>query len=87
MKKLLVVLMLVAFAATPALATDSMTFEAKNGNVTFDHKGHSGQFECKTCHEGTPGKFDLDKNKAHDMCKSCHKEKGVDTKCGTCHKK
>ncbi|ALC17811.1 putative periplasmic triheme cytochrome c [Desulfuromonas soudanensis] len=89
MKKLLVVLMLVAFAATPALAADTVVLKAKNGDVTFNHKVHSESMECKTCHgEGTPGKIELDKDSAHALCKDCHKTKGAGpTKCGDCHKK
>jgi len=89
MKKLLVAAMLVAFAASTAMAADMVTLEAKNGNVTFNHKKHSESMECKVCHgEGTPGKIELDKDKAHGLCKACHADKGMGpTKCGDCHKK
>jgi hypothetical protein len=41
------------------------------------------------CHgEGTPAKIELDKDKAHALCKECHTTKGAGpTKCGDCHKK
>jgi nitrate/TMAO reductase-like tetraheme cytochrome c subunit len=89
MKKLLVAAMLVAFAASTAMAADTVTLEAKNGNVTFNHKKHSESMECKICHgEGTPGKLELDKDKAHALCKDCHTTKAAGpTKCGDCHKK
>jgi type 1 fimbria pilin len=89
MKKLLVAAMLVAFAASTAMAADTVTLEAKNGNVTFNHKKHSESMECKICHgEGTPGKIELDKDKAHALCKTCHADKAMGpTKCGDCHKK
>ena len=89
MKKLLVAAMLVAFAASTAMAVDTVTLQAKNGNVTFNHKKHSESMECKVCHgEGRPAKFDLDKDKAHALCKDCHTSKGAGpTKCGDCHKK
>ena len=87
MKKLLVAVMLVAFAATTALAVDTIVLPAKNGNVTFNHKMHSEKFACKTCHKGTPGKFEINMAVAHKLCKGCHKEKGVPTTCSTCHKK
>jgi len=89
MKKLLVAAMLVAFAASTAMAADTVTLEAKNGNVTFNHKKHSESMECKVCHgEGTPGKIELDKDKAHALCKDCHTTKAAGpTKCGDCHKK
>jgi len=89
MKKLFVAGLLVLFAAVPALATDTVVLPAKNGDVTFNHKAHSETMACKTCHgEGTPAKIELDKNKAHDLCKGCHKDKGAGpTKCGDCHKR
>jgi type 1 fimbria pilin len=89
MKKLLVAAMLVAFAASTAMAADTVTLTAKNGNVTFNHKKHSESMECKICHgEGTPGKLELDKDKAHALCKDCHTTKAAGpTKCGDCHKK
>jgi hypothetical protein len=91
MKKLLVSALMVAFAAGTALAQapeKPATLEAKNGNVTFNHKSHAA-VECKTCHtSGTPGKMDLDKDSAHKLCKGCHESKGAGpTKCGDCHKK
>jgi hypothetical protein len=89
MKKLLIAALLVAFAAVPALAADTVVMSAKNGDVTFNHKVHRESMECKVCHgEGTPGKIELDKNSAHALCKDCHKDKGAGpTKCGDCHKK
>ncbi|MBE0599437.1 MAG: cytochrome C [Desulfuromonadales bacterium] len=91
MKKFLISALLVAFAATPVLAAapDSVTLEAKNGNVTFNHKAHAAAMECAACHgAGTPGKLELDKDTAHKTCTGCHKEKAAGpTKCGECHKK
>lgn len=89
MKKMFVAFLLVLLAVAPALAVDSVVLPAKNGNVTFNHKVHSETIECKICHgEGTPAKIMLDKDKAHGLCKDCHKTKGTGpTKCGDCHKK
>ena len=92
MKKLLIAVLLVAFAAAPALAANApatVTLQAKNGNVTFNHKAHSERTDCKTCHtSGEPGKMELNKDSAHKLCKGCHQEKGAGpTKCGDCHKK
>jgi len=89
MKKLLVVAMLVAFAATTAVAADTVVLKAKNGDVTFNHKAHGEKVGCKSCHgEAAPGKLELDKDKAHALCKDCHTTKGAGpTKCGDCHKK
>jgi hypothetical protein len=88
MKKLIIAVMLVAFACTVAYAVDSVTYDSKKGAVTFDHKGHSDKMGCDACHEGTPAKIEIDKNSAHGAaCKDCHKEKGGPTKCNDCHKK
>ena len=91
MKKLFVLLMLVAFAATAtlAVAADKVVYENKQGNVTFNHKAHSAAGDCKSCHgEGTPAKLTLGKDAAHKLCKECHQAKGAGpTKCGECHKK
>lgn len=90
MKKLFVVLMLAAFAATAtlAVAADSVSYENKQGKVTFNHKMHADKLGCKACHEGTPAKIAIDKEKAHGAaCKDCHKAKSGPTKCGDCHKK
>lgn len=90
MKKLFVMLMLVAFAATAtlAIAADTVTYENKQGNVTFNHKVHGEKMKCDACHQGTPAKIAVDKAAAHGAaCKDCHKEKGGPTKCGDCHKK
>nr|WP_320113897.1 cytochrome c3 family protein [uncultured Desulfuromonas sp.] len=89
MKKLIVAIMLVAFAATAAFAADVVTYECKKGNVTFDHKAHSAKSECKVCHgDAAPAKIAIDKKAAHGAaCKDCHKANGGPTKCGGCHVK
>ncbi len=89
MKKLVIAVMLVAFAAAAVYAADVVTYENKKGNVTFDHKAHADALgSCDACHEGEPAKIAIDKNSAHGAaCKDCHKEKGGPTKCNDCHKK
>ena len=80
---MIVMLASVAYAAMP----DVITYDAKNGAVTFDHNMHK-KLGCKACHEGAPGPIEIDKNSAHGAaCKDCHKEDGGPTKCGGCHKK
>ena len=91
MKKVLSAVLMVVFAASAALAVgpDTVTMNAKNGTVTFDHKKHSAAGDCKVCHgEGTPAKLTLDKAAAHKLCIECHKAKTAGpAKCGECHKK
>lgn len=90
MKNLVIAAMLVAFASSAALAADTVVLEAKNGNISFNHKAHGDSLkDCKICHgDGTPGKLELDKDKGHALCKDCHTKGGQGpTKCGDCHKK
>lgn len=94
MKKLFVSLLLVAFAATTALASDVVIYakDCTKGSVTFDHKAHAEYADgCANaaCHgEGTPTKIIVDKKTAHGkMCKLCHKQVGGPVKCAECHKK
>lgn len=99
MKKLVVVLMLVAFAATVAYAADSVTYPAvkkKGEAVTFNHKAHQAKLDCAACHEGEPAKIAVEgtgKKNAHALCLDCHKakkkegNKAAPTGCGGCHKK
>ena len=90
MKNLVIAAILVAFATSAALAADTVVIEAKNGNITFNHKAHQDNLkDCKICHgDAKPGKIELDKEKAHALCKDCHTKNGKGTtKCGECHKK
>ncbi len=89
MKRILAGVLMVAFAATTAVAADTVVMKAKNGDVTFNHKAHSASGDCKACHgEGTPGKLTLGKDAAHKLCKGCHEaKKQGPMKCGECHKK
>lgn len=97
MKKLIVALMLVAFAASTALAADVVTYGegCKKGPVTFNHAMHGTKVadSCANaaCHgAAAPAKIAVDKATAHkDLCKSCHKAVGgnAPTNCDGCHKK
>ncbi|RNC70666.1 MAG: cytochrome C [Desulfuromonadales bacterium] len=90
MKKLIAVAAFTLLAAGAALAADTMSLPAKNGNVEFNHKKHQQLVgDCKACHEKGPGKIEgFGKDWAHKNCKGCHEQKGAGpTKCGECHKK
>jgi len=66
-----------------------VVYEASNGPVTFDHQVHADSLACGSCHPTDPPvKIAIDKDKAHQMCKGCHQEKGAGpTQCNGCHKK
>ena len=88
MKKLVIMMMLLAFVGV-AVAADVVTYENKKGTVTFNHKAHQDKLgDCAKCHEGEPAKIAIDKAAAHGAaCKDCHKEMGGPTKCNECHMK
>ncbi len=71
------------------VAAETVTLEAKNGNVTFSHREHGQMFGCDACHTGeTPTLLELDMNSAHKLCRGCHEDQGAGpTKCADCHKK
>jgi hypothetical protein len=83
--------MVLGFGVAGAVAAgpETVVYEAKNGNVTFDHKAHGERLgDCAKCHEGTPAKIAIDKDAAHGAaCKDCHASSTGPTKCGDCHKK
>jgi predicted small lipoprotein YifL len=79
-------------AAKPAAAPappKTVTYQASQGQVTFDHQAHASNLACDSCHSTDPPiKVELGKDKAHQMCKGCHQEKGAGpTQCNGCHKK
>jgi predicted CXXCH cytochrome family protein len=79
-----------AFAADAGPA--SITFETKNGKVTFPHKAHqdAAKGDCKGCHADEKGGkiAGWSKDAAHGLCKKCHEtQKKGPTKCADCHKK
>lgn len=94
MNKILVAVV-AAFALAGTAFADagpaSLTFDTKNGKVTFPHKAHQDKLkDCKTCHATDKGgKIDgWSKDKAHGLCKKCHEtEKKGPTKCAECHVK
>ena len=88
----LIVAVVAAFALVgTAVAADTMTFDTKNGKVTFAHKAHQDKLkDCKVCHESDKGGkiAGWSKDKAHGLCKKCHEEKKAGpTKCAECHVK
>jgi hypothetical protein len=77
-----------ALVSTAAAATtpETITFEAtRAGNVVFPHKLHAAR-GCKACHPAAPAKLNLDKEKAHALCKGCHESQSKGpVKCDGCH--
>jgi len=77
-----------AAEAVAPVAPTVVVYEARNGNVTFDHAVHAKAAECAACHTAMPpAKIELDKDSAHQLCTGCHKELGVPSACTDCHKK
>ena len=90
MKRIILAAALVMFSTAVAMAADTMTLPAKNGDITFHHKMHQDMLkDCKICHEKGPGKIEgFGKDFAHKTCKGCHVDKGTGpVKCSDCHKK
>ena len=59
MKKVIAAVALVILGAGAAFAADTMTFPAKMGDVTFNHKAHQEKLkDCKICHEKGPGNIE-----------------------------
>lgn len=88
MKKLFVAITLVLSATMGYAMQDVYTYEAKNGNVTFNHQAHGEVLECSKCHIDGVGKIVFDKNDAHgSTCKGCHKIESGPVSCKDCHVK
>jgi hypothetical protein len=65
-----------------------VVYEAKNGNVTFDHAGHAEALECAKCHaEDPPEAIEITRETAHAAaCKDCHEQmQAGPVKCAECH--
>jgi predicted CXXCH cytochrome family protein len=93
LKKIIATGALLIFCAGTAMAADVITFPAKFGDVTFDHKKHQELLkkDCKACHTKSIGKMEgFGKDAAHKLCIDCHKAKSNGkgpVSCKACHKK
>lgn len=94
MKKLVILMVILSFvgisiAIAAEKGEETYTFENKKGTITFNHRAHQDRLkgDCAKCHQGEPGKFEVNKDFGHKTCKGCHKEMGGPTKCNDCHKK
>lgn len=90
MKKMLVLLAIVALVATTAFVAvadngpASIKMDVKMGAVTLDHAKHQGLTDCATCHHTGD----------YAKCKSCHdvdpkapkSKKAFHDNCKNCHK-
>ncbi|KIH76375.1 hypothetical protein SAMN05660860_01420 [Geoalkalibacter ferrihydriticus] len=83
------VAVIAAAAYAFAAAADVYTYEARNGNVTFEHQAHVDYVggDCAKCHTDGIGPIDVTKDWAHETCTGCHKEMGAPARCNDCHKK
>lgn len=103
MKKMLVLLVVLGVVGTAMYAfavPETVVFEAKNGNVTFEHAKHSGaecvtchhegsnDASCRSCHDGTTASATKSpRGEFHQFCIACHKENGMKGMCNECHVK
>lgn len=64
-----------------------IVYQARNGNVTFDHELHIKVASCNQCHQVMPPqKIVLDQASAHKLCIDCHKEMSAGpATCAGCH--
>ncbi len=77
-------------AAAAAKAPKVVSYEASNGNVTFDHAAHADKMACSKCHPTDPAvAIVINKDIAHTLCKGCHQTSGgnAPTACAGCHVK
>lgn len=67
---------------------DTLVINNTQGNVTLKHAVHGEKYGCAVCHgEGTPAAFELGKERAHKLCKDCHKQNNGPVTCSGCHVK
>lgn len=65
-----------------------VVYEAKNGNVTFNHATHAERIECAKCHQqDPPEKIKITRETAHaEACRGCHEQmQAGPVKCAECH--
>ncbi len=74
---------------TAEAGPETVTLEARNGNVTFNHRAHAAMTECRTCHgEGPPGPVELDRESGHALCLECHRQQQAGPQaCTECHRR
>lgn len=103
MKKLAVLLAvfaIVGIAMYAIAAPKEIVFEAKNGNVTFDHEAHvptgdcvschhtGDMASCRSCHDGAAASSTkAPRGEFHTFCIDCHKGAGMKGTCNECHKR
>lgn len=88
MKKVFVIVAIVLLSTLSYAAQDTYVYEAKNGNVTFNHQSHGELMGCSKCHIDKIVKLEFDKNEAHGaVCKGCHKLESGPVSCKGCHVK
>ena len=69
---------------------EQIIYDTAKGKLVFTHSDHQeAEKNCDVCHvDKKYGRIpNFNKEKAHGMCITCHKEKGGPTKCDECHEK
>jgi c(7)-type cytochrome triheme protein len=75
------------YAQSDTPPTEPLVYEAKTGNVSFDHTKHLAKLEndCTVCHDSL---FQQEQSDLGDFGKGMHKAAIKDsTACANCHKK
>ena len=82
---LLAMVALTSMVAQDKKAPTKLVFNAKNGNVTYDHTAHAkrAKNDCKTCH---PASWPQDAKAPLNWKAAMHKTaETAKTSCGACH--
>jgi c(7)-type cytochrome triheme protein len=77
---------LTSMVAQDKKAPTKLVFNAKNGNVTYDHAAHAkrAKNECKTCH---PAPWPQDAKAPLNYKTAMHRPSEANkTSCGSCHR-
>jgi hypothetical protein len=82
----------VAVATDVVTASDTtveiLVIKNAKGNVTLKHALHGEKYGCAVCQgDGVPAAFELGKDRAHKLCKDCHKQNNGPVTCSGCHVK
>lgn len=83
-----VVVVATEVVSAPAQPVATLVIKNTKGDVTLTHAQHGEKYGCVVCHgDGVPAAFELGKDRAHKLCKDCHKQNTGPVSCAGCHVK